>query len=44
MVHEAKKFLAQELQRMPAIEELSQYTKISVEELEDLLALSKDDN
>ncbi len=44
LVHEAKKFLAQELQRMPAIEELSQYTKISVEELEDLLALSKDDN
>jgi len=41
LVYEAQKVLAQEFQRMPTIEELEQYTRISAEELEDLLALSE---
>lgn len=40
LVYEAQKVLAQEFQRMPTIEELEQYTRISAEEMEDLLALS----
>lgn len=44
LVYEAQKVLAQELQRMPTIEELEQYTRIAAEELEDLLALSNTSN
>ena len=37
LVYEAQKYLAEQMQRMPSIEELSQYTKITVSEMEDIL-------
>uniref|UniRef100_N1ZVD5 RNA polymerase sigma-70 region 2 domain-containing protein n=1 Tax=Eubacterium plexicaudatum ASF492 TaxID=1235802 RepID=N1ZVD5_9FIRM len=39
LVYEAQKFLAEQLQRLPSTEELSQYTKITEYELEDILAM-----
>lgn len=42
LVHEAQAHLAEEFQRVPTMEELSQYTKLTVEELEDILAMSKE--
>lgn len=41
LVHEAKEYLAEELLRLPTMEELSQYTKLPIEELEDILAYSE---
>ncbi len=42
LVHEAGKFLTEEFQRTPTIEELSQYTKLAVEELENILTILKE--
>ena len=42
LVREAQKYLAGEWQRMPTTEELSEYTRLPVEELEDILAMSKE--
>lgn len=39
LVYEAQNFLAEQWQRIPSIEELSQYTKMPETELEDILAI-----
>lgn len=44
LVYEAQKFLAEELQRMPKMEELSQYTRLPESELEAIFALSEKEN
>ena len=44
LVYEAQKYLAEQMQRMPSIEELSQYTKITVSEMEDILTLLEKGN
>lgn len=42
LVYEAQKYLTEEFHRSPTMTELSQYTKISIEELEDILAIAKE--
>lgn len=44
LVHEANKALATELGREPNAQELSDYTKMSLEEITDILELSNEDN
>lgn len=43
LVYEAQKYLAEEFLRMPTIAELSQYTKLSEHELENILAMAKEE-
>ena len=42
LLHEATKYMAEEMGRIPTIEELSEYTKISREEIKDIMGLSED--
>lgn len=42
LLHEAAKYMAEEIGRVPTIEELSEYTKISREEIKDIMGLSED--
>lgn len=42
LLNEAKQALARELLRVPSLEELSEYTKLSVEEISDIMALVKE--
>lgn len=42
LIHEAKLAMAKDLGRMPDVHELSNFTKISVEEIEDILKLSSE--
>lgn len=42
LLHEATKYMTQEMGRVPTIEELSEYTKISREEINDIMGLSED--
>lgn len=42
LLHEAVKYMTEEMGRMPTIEELSEYTKISEKEIKELSELSKD--
>lgn len=44
LVYEAQKYLAEQMQRMPSTEELSQYTKITVSEMEDILTILEKGN
>lgn len=44
LVDQAKKLLAVDKEATPSLEELSEYTKISIEELEDLLAMIETEN
>ena len=39
LLHEATKYMAEEMGRMPTIEELSEYTKISQDEIKDIRGL-----
>ncbi len=41
LIHEANKALAEELGRIPTKEELSEYTKLSLDEIQDILDLSE---
>ena len=41
LVHEAKKLLAEEKGKEPTMEQLSEYTKMSVDELSDIFELLK---
>lgn len=41
LVYEAQKFLSEQFQRLPSTEELSQYTKMTENELEDVFAVLK---
>ncbi len=41
LVHEATEALARELGRTPTIQELSEYTRLSIEEIEDVIKLSE---
>lgn len=42
LLHEATKYMAEEIGRVPTIEELSEYTKISRDEIMDIMGLSED--
>jgi len=42
LLHEATKYMVGEIGRIPTIEELSEYTKISREEIKDIMELSED--
>ncbi len=42
LLHEAAKYMAEEMGRRATQEELSEYTKISVEEIRDIMGLSED--
>lgn len=42
LLHEATKYMAEEMGRIPTIEELSEYTKIPREEIKDIMGLSED--
>ena len=42
LLHEATKYMAEEIGRVPTIEELSEYTKISRDEIRDIMGLSED--
>lgn len=42
LLHEAAKFLTEELGRVPLIKELSEYTRISEEEIRQIMGLSED--
>ena len=42
LLHEARKYLAKENAQDPSIRELSEYTHISPEEIQDILALQKE--
>jgi len=42
LLHEATKYMAEEMGRIPTVEELSEYTKISREEIKDIMGLSED--
>lgn len=44
LINEARKALAEENAEIPTIPQLSEYTKISEQEIEDILRLSKDNN
>ena len=43
LIHEAKLALAEQLGKMPSVQELSDFTKISIEEIEDILKLSNEE-
>ena len=42
LLHEATKYMAEEMGRVPTIEELSEYTKIARKEIIDIMGLSED--
>lgn len=42
LLHEATKYMAEEMGRVPTIEELSEYTKITRKEIIDIMGLSED--
>jgi DNA-directed RNA polymerase specialized sigma subunit len=42
LLHEAAKYMAEEMGRVPTIEELSEYTKITRDEIKDIMGLSED--
>lgn len=42
LLHEAAKYMTEEIGRVPTIDELSEYTKISGEEIKDIMGLSED--
>lgn len=42
LLHEAVKYMAEEMGRMPTLEELSEYTKISEREIKEISGLSKE--
>ena len=42
LLHEAEKYLAEEMGRVPDVEELSEYTKITPAEIRSIMNLSKD--
>ena len=42
LLHEAAKYMTEEMGRVPTIEELSEYTKIAREEIKDIMGLSED--
>ena len=42
LLHEAVKYMTEEIGRMPTLEELSEYTKIPEKEIKDISGLSKD--
>lgn len=42
LLHEAAKYMTEEMGRVPTIEELSEYTKISREEIKEIMGLSED--
>lgn len=42
LLHEAAKYMTEEMGRLPLKEELSEYTKIPVEEIEQIMCLSED--
>lgn len=42
LLHEATKYMADEIGRIPTIDELSEYTRISREEIKDIMGLSED--
>lgn len=42
LLHEATKYMAEEMGRVPTIDELSEYTKISRDEIKDIMGLSED--
>ncbi len=42
LLHEAAKFMAQELERLPSRMELAEYTGVSTEEIDNIMSLSKD--
>ncbi|MDO4166175.1 MAG: sigma-70 domain-containing protein [Eubacteriales bacterium] len=42
LLHEAAKYMTEEIGRVPTIEELSEYTKISREEIHQIMGLSED--
>ena len=42
LLHEARKYLAKENSQDPSIRQLSEYTHISPEEIQDILALQKE--
>lgn len=42
LLHEATKYMTEEIGRVPTIEELSEYTKISRKEIKDIMGLSED--
>lgn len=42
LLHEATKYMTEEMGRVPAIDELSEYTKISEAEIKDIMGLSED--
>lgn len=44
LLHEATKYLAEEMGRLPTIEELSEYTKISREEIKSIMGLINGEN
>lgn len=43
LIHEAKKAMEEQLGRVPDVHELSDFTKIPVEEIQDILSLSKEE-
>lgn len=43
LIHEAKKAMEEQLGRVPEVHELSDFTKIPVEEIQDILSLSKEE-
>ena len=42
LLHEAAKYMTEELGRVPSVQELSDYTKISKEEISNIMGLSED--
>ena len=42
LLHEAVKYMTEEMGRMPTLEELSEYTKISGREIKEISGLSKE--
>jgi RNA polymerase primary sigma factor len=42
LLHEAAKYMTEEMGRVPTIEELSEYTKIARDEIKDIMGLSED--
>ena len=42
LLHEAAKYMTEELGRVPTVQELSDYTKISKEEISNIMGLSED--
>lgn len=42
LLHEAAKYMTEEMGRVPTVEELSEYTKIARDEIKDIMGLSED--